>query len=414
MINATATLHHGGFLSALKELDHGVMKFGAQFAILTKDFEGFRMISEQVEKVFDQFKETMETGRALQALSTETGQSVADLMELKTAFANADIGADAVGETMQRFQEKLGGVGEESAKVDQALHRIGLSAAAMNGKTFIQQLQMMQEGFRGISDQNAKANIIHDLFGRGGGKMLSIVGNPEGLNVAKEQLGMLPSLMQSMAPMFERISVAIDGIGIKFQQLWTGILSQVAPCFTGIADMINRVDFTPIGIGIGVIVNDFITLGGYVIGGAILFGQFAVSACDSLVSVVKMIDEFLSHLGIMGEAVKLLSGIAGLEVVAKGFGAISDHIKNAIEKMKEQMSMGQGVSGGSGSVAGAIQAHVGHLQSVGGGGGFALHARAAEPNLQIRANELLLRIAKNTERGVPGKASGQPTHRVPC
>jgi hypothetical protein len=384
MIKAEATLDAGGFLNTLKGMSHGVESVGLKFAVLTKDFEGFSMIAEKAEMIMDRFRESIKLGSELNSLALQTGQAVGHLMMLRQAFASADMGAEEVQPVIERLQENLSGLGSEAGAVDDALHRIGLSASQLRGQSTVEQLESMQKGFERLTDATVRAATAKAIFGRGGGRMLSIIGDPESLEVAAQQVGSLGGLMQRMAPTFDKINVAIGGISLKFEQLSTGFLSELAPQMGLFADAFNRIDLTGIGVGIGIIAHQGL--------------EFALDVVSGVKLAIHAFSELRTSIIGIAPVLSLLTSLA------KDF---SDEVS---EKLKAPEKSALGIGPMMSGFVPTANTPVSSLQRVGGGSGFG----GGDPALQeARAQTLEWREANRNLKQLIGAKAGTPSHPRP-
>lgn len=252
MIRADATLDAGGFLLGLKTMDSGVLRLVNTCRSFTTILPGLSAIIGAVAA----FKATIDLGGNLTDLSLQTGQSVADLMILQQAFKNAGLSADQVRPLLQKFQANLADATEKGGDAESALSKLGLTAGALRSGSALEQFEKIQEGLRGVTDQAERAQVLRDLFGkRGGGQLLSVLGDPEAFASARRQLGGLPGLIQQMAPAFDAIGDAIGAFTIKFQQFTAGALSYVGPALADIFTTLSEIDFTGLGEGVGLVLQ---------------------------------------------------------------------------------------------------------------------------------------------------------------
>lgn len=207
-------------------------------------------------------KSAFDLGGEFADLKEQTGESISNLVVLKQAFVNAGLGGDSVQASINRLQKSLGGLNEEGKSTKAALKELGLSSAELGNYSPIGQIEKLQTAFAGVADEARRTELAQALFGKSGGKMLSLLGDSTALATASDQTGQLGAMLEKNAAIFDKTSDAIGSLKLKFQQLFAGAASRIAPQLSRLFDDLSRMDWTAIGEGIGEVTRAVISLAG--------------------------------------------------------------------------------------------------------------------------------------------------------
>lgn len=313
--------------------------------------------------IVEGFKHTLDLGGELNDLSARTGESVGQLTILREAFSEAGLGADGVEPFLLKLQSALGGVNEEGEKTSDAFAALGTSAEELKGLNAIGQIEKLQQGFAGIADQADKIQAARNLFGKSGGQMLSLLGDPQALDDARKHAGPLADLMEKNAGTFDHLGDVLGALKLKFDEFFGGALSKIAPEFTTLAEALDGIDFVGIGESVGTLAKPFLLLG------------------EALGSLAPLINE-------VGEG---LSGIFGSGSTANI--GLSEKFRGGAAKILGDMSS---------SSTGPISS----LQKVGLGGGFG----GGDPLIveTQRTNQILQRIEAKLSPAAPSQSFKGP------
>jgi hypothetical protein len=174
-------------------------------------------------------------------LSMRTGESVRELVVLDQAFRNAHLGAEMIGMSANMLQRSLGGLNDMGGKTDGAFKRIGTSIAELKPLTYAQQLEVLSKGFANLSNQADKVAVARQLFGRGGGSMLQLLGDPEALELAKQQTGDLATRVDQNARAAENLEKQWNGVTAQIRTMWQAAATQLLPTLQSVASVMGGI-----------------------------------------------------------------------------------------------------------------------------------------------------------------------------
>lgn len=226
---------------------------GATLAGIAGVGEGMKVFAEGVVHV-------AEYAHQMENLSQQTGQTVAQTIEMSQAFRNAGLGTEFVGQAINMFQKALTGVNEEGVPTKHIFDKLGLSVAALKEMAPVEAFALLSEKISGLATPADKTRAAFEMFGRAGGRMLSLLNNPEGFAVAKEQVGKLAETLGASAEELASFTKDLDSMDLKKMQFFAGFAGETAGSLKEAGESIRAWDFTNAGKGLANFVTGFASL----------------------------------------------------------------------------------------------------------------------------------------------------------
>jgi len=311
-----------------------MVKAGAALAI---GFGAIKMAGAAIAGTFATFKEALDLGGTMKDLSARTGETAGNLMLLRRAFDNSGVGADKVGASINKLQKFMDDAAQGNEKNTTTLARLGLTMADMAGKTPNQQMAMLAEKLKGVTDSGERSAFAMTLFGRSGGQLLPLLADFSGeMQTAQDQLGSMPGVLDRSSAAFDNISDNIKVAKGKFLEFAAGLLEQIAPALELATDLITRFDAAGAGMKLGEILTGASNaMGGFTDAlSAVKLGEFNLAFKMAFTSIklqgADSINSIVAHLKAGAAA-----AVSFLETM---FGSKS-MIFNIIDQKIEQMAL---------------------------------------------------------------------------
>ena len=290
--------------SSVKTSFGSMVKAGAGLAL---GFGAIKAAMGAITGTLDTFKDALDLGGTMKDLSIRTGETAGNLLLLRQAFDNSGVGADKVGTSINKLQKFMDDAAQGSEKNNTVLTRLGLTMADMAGKTPTQQMALLAEKFKGITDDGERSALAISIFGKAGGLLLPLLADFSGeMQTAKDQLGSMPKVFDLNAEAFDNISDNIKVAKGKFMEFAAGLLTSIAPALELATDLLTRFDAAGAGMKLGEILT----------GASNAMGGFT----DAL-SAVKM-GEFGLAFKIAFESVKLQAAASINSIAANVMAAV--------------------------------------------------------------------------------------------
>lgn len=188
------------------------------------------------------FNRALNEGGRLSDLANRTGESVRELVALERAFANAGLGAGALPDAFSRVQLALSGVNEEGGRTDQALRRLGLSAAQLLPLSGSDRFRALANAFGNVGDAATRTALAVQLFGRSGSSMLQVFASPQGLAEAEEETRGLGDAMQQNASAFDEVGDALSIWKVRLLEVQTAMAQTLLPYLKSAANLIKGIN----------------------------------------------------------------------------------------------------------------------------------------------------------------------------
>lgn len=196
-------------------------------------------------------KTAIDAGGELNDMMAQTGAAGKGLLVMQRAFKNAGLAAGDVAPALQRMQKALAGVNEEGQPTNAAFKKLGLSVADLTAMDPVAAFQKISEAIAAIAMPAQRTAVAMELFGKSGGKMLSVVTDASAFSAAAEQLGTLGDVLPEIAADADFVGDAVGTLDTKMQQLGAGVLQELMPALLEVAKTINTADFVSLGQDIG-------------------------------------------------------------------------------------------------------------------------------------------------------------------
>lgn len=244
---------------SMKGMDNNVSKVSASvktsFAAMAKagaalavGFGAIKAAAAAVRNTFDAFGQALDMGGRLSDLQASTGAAAGEILVLERAFQNAGAGAEKAGPALNKMQRAIVEAGQGVTTYQKAFAAMGVNFDELRQKTPSEQFSILAKKISEISDPAERATASMQIFGRSGAKLLPLFGDFEnGISTAREQLGLLPAIMDKMNGQFDTISDNIAVVREKFAEFAAGVLSKIAPMLELITDRLSKVDAAAAG-----------------------------------------------------------------------------------------------------------------------------------------------------------------------
>jgi hypothetical protein len=189
------------------------------------------------------FSQAIDLGGQLTDLSSRTGETAGNLLLLQRAFENSGVGADAVGQSLNKLQKFMADAAAGGVEQTATLNALGISMADLAGKTPTEQMQVLAQKIASISDPAERARASMEIFGKSGGQLLPLLNNFSGeLDTARGQLGGLPDTMDRSARALDDLGDNLGAAGTKTLEFAAGFIEKALPALNAFTSALSGVD----------------------------------------------------------------------------------------------------------------------------------------------------------------------------
>ncbi len=238
-----------------------VEKVNDKLGEMTRELGFLAVGALSAEKAIEGVKGAMEETVAFKQLSLRIGETIQNTVILDQAFRNAGLGGEMIGMSANMLQRALGGLNDMGGRTDTAFRRLGTSIEELKPLEFSQQLEVLSEGFGKLANQSDRVAAARQLFGRSGGSMLQLLGDPEALKQAAEQAGSLATRTEANAEAFHHLEVKLNGIKASLREMYLAAAEQLLPTLESIAHALKDMDLSGVGAFMGAAVPTLVGAG---------------------------------------------------------------------------------------------------------------------------------------------------------
>lgn len=184
-------------------------------------------------------------GGTISDLSERTGIAASALTVLREQFRQGGVEVESVTQYIRRMFEAL-----DDPKKANIFAQLGLDQASLARMNPDMAFNRILDGVRKLGSKMKQANVLSDIFGgKQGINLMTLVADKNSFNSAKEMVGSMAKDMDKFAPILDRISDILgpDGIGVKMQQVFFGIIKSFSTDLLDLADKFSKLDFKAVG-----------------------------------------------------------------------------------------------------------------------------------------------------------------------
>ena len=296
-------------------------KVGEALKVLGVSFAAFK----GVEGVGEAFKGVFESGKELQAQSRSTGESITTLVALKKAYQEVGMDAGSLSGNLTMLRASLGGVNAEGEPTKAIFDQLGLSIDKLKGQNAVDQFKAIGESLSHLATQEDKVAAVRAIFGRAGGDMLNILGDPGAIDEAAKTTAGKAAILQKNAASFTKLTNEFEAIGNKVSGFFLGASEGVAGAIEPILGMVKQINTIRLGEKAGEFVKT--------ITGAFQQGKVGELLGDSMMVAGMQLTNILG-----GAAVGFGKGILAYlqnipDLITNYVGLLKDGLVGAVEVM---------------------------------------------------------------------------------
>jgi hypothetical protein len=203
-------------------------------------------------------KRALDLGGDLADVADQTGLTTGRVMVLREAFNLAGLGAESLGPTINKMQRSLAEAAQGTGPAADAFARLGLSAGDLVNMSPDQALSAIGSAINGIANPTERAATAMDIFGKSGGKLLTLFADSGIMGAAGDIIGGQAGIMEKNAAVFARTSDLINASSNKLQGVFVGMAESIAPAILPLLERLNQIDLTALGQQLGSAASMFI------------------------------------------------------------------------------------------------------------------------------------------------------------
>ena len=194
-------------------------------------------------------KNAVEFGEEMSNLSARTGIAVRDLVILGRAFESSGLGADGVGQAVNKLQKALTGVNERGEPTNKTFEKLGLNMQELRALAPAEQFQRVGAAIANLKDPAERAAAAMAIFGKSGGEMLALFRDPEAIAQATQQVGAQADMLQKNAAAMKYISDAFGAVKSTLRGFFVGLVEPLLPYLTKISQWLNEIAGKAVAFG---------------------------------------------------------------------------------------------------------------------------------------------------------------------
>ncbi len=324
-----------GLSAAMKGAEKGVASLGKAFAAL-----GVAAAAVGAAKLaFDAFKGLADYAGGISDLAAQTGMTAQATMVWGQALKNAGLGADALGQLVNKLQKAMTGVNEQGEPTNKAFERLGINMTALRAMRPDEQMDAVAKAIAALPDPAARAATAMEIFGKSGAKALALFTDGSALDTARQQLGGLAENLGANIESLDKLSDALNAAGEnKSLQFMAGFAKSFSGDIDAAADSINKLDLSKLGETLGDVAKDAFSL-----------SQRMMKMQRTVLSMIGLgngnnLDYIIGPTGETADAIAASDAEAFAREKANGFGPLAEKPNDSVSAPIEKANLELGTS----------------------------------------------------------------------
>ncbi len=203
-------------------------------------------------------QKAVEKGAGLKQLSDQTGESIGNLYRLQQGFKAVGLDAAGVGNTLFMLNKALGGINDNGEPTAGVFAQMGLSIDGLKKLNAPQQLLSIASALNKL-DVSSATSASGKIFGRYNAReFLQLARNADEFADALRKGGVQAATFDRFGRTFEKIENLSGQLKEKLSGIFVGIASGIGPALENVLKMLNNIDLSKIGAGIGTVITAFV------------------------------------------------------------------------------------------------------------------------------------------------------------
>jgi hypothetical protein len=200
-------------------------------------------------------QKALEKGAGLKQLSDQTGENIGNLYRLQQGFKAEGLDAGSVGTTLFMLNKALGGINDNGEPTAAVFSQMGLSIEQLKKLNAPQQL-MAIAGQLNRLDASSATSAAGKIFGRYNAReFLQLSRNADEFADALRRGGVQAAIFDRYGRTFEKLEILAGQLKEKLGGIFVGIAAGIGPGLENILKMLNGIDLSKIGAGIGTFIT---------------------------------------------------------------------------------------------------------------------------------------------------------------
>jgi hypothetical protein len=179
--------------------------------------------------------DAMGKAKDMNVLAESAGMTATQFSVLDKTFSKVGIDAEQLPGIMSKMAASMDQIGDPASKTSEALKKIGISAAMLDGKSQYDQFKMIAAGIDGLTSSTTKAQVARTLFGRGGAALLPGM-KPGMIASAEKKISPMAHIAEESGGSFLAFQGAVKGLKVDIGGFFAGMASNVVPALQSVVE----------------------------------------------------------------------------------------------------------------------------------------------------------------------------------
>jgi hypothetical protein len=183
--------------------------------------------------------DAMGKAKEMNIMAEQAGMSATQFSVLSKVFGKIGIDAEQLPAVMSKMAASMADISDPGSKAAQALKKIGISAAMLDGQSQYDQFKLISKGINELSNASSKMQVARAIFGRGGATLLPGM-KLEAIAGAEKKISPMAQISEESGGAFLAFQGAVKGLKVDITGFFGGMASEVVPALQSVVEGLGK------------------------------------------------------------------------------------------------------------------------------------------------------------------------------
>ena len=184
--------------------------------------------------------DAMTKAKGMNIMAEQAGMTATQFSTLTKVFSKIGIEAEQLPGVMSKMAASLGEIDNPSSKAAEALGKMGITLAMLDGKSQYEQFKLITAGINGMTSASAKMQAARAIFGKTGAMLLPAM-RPEAIAKAETKVSPMAQIAEESGGAFLAFQGAMKGLKVDIGGFFAGMASNVIPALQSVVEALGKV-----------------------------------------------------------------------------------------------------------------------------------------------------------------------------
>lgn len=184
--------------------------------------------------------DAMGKAKEMNVMAEQAGMTATQFSVLSKVFGKIGVDAEQIPSVMSKMAASMAEISDPGSKAAQALARIGINAAMLDGKSQYEQFKLIAAGINQLESSSSKMQVARTIFGRSGASFLPAM-KPEAIAKAETRISPMAKIAEESGGAFLDFQAAVKGLKVDIGGFFAGMASTAVPALQSVVEQLGYI-----------------------------------------------------------------------------------------------------------------------------------------------------------------------------